>query len=272
MRRIVLCLLFFIFFLPYALKAETWVVSSYPLYKIFKEIFPQKELHLLQPPKGEFHFFEPTSRDWEKIKRAEVVAIVGTEPFAKRIYQLAPEERIFSLKEKSERVFDPHLWWDLERLEGRLKAFLNRDLLKRDSNYAIYKERGEAFLKELSLIRQNLRKLSECKQKEIYILGHAVFYYLFKDTGIKENPLISGHHHGEVSPQKLVNFLKTAKAKGIKGILLTDREFLKYKALFEKEGLMVKEVWSGDREVEGSFIELLKKNLQVFKEVLNCQF
>jgi len=270
MRKIWLGLFLLLLFFPQGLKAETWVVSSYPLYKIFQEIFPEKKLYLLQSPKGEFHFSEPTPKEWELIKRAEFIILVGTEPFAEKIFRFSSEEKVFSLRDRGESLPDPHLWFDLARVERKLKALLSKKALQSSPDYKKWQERGERFLKELSALRAEYASLSSCKGKEVYVIGHRVFYYLFKETKVKEITLIAGHHHGEITPQKLVNFLKEAKKKGLPGVLLTEREFLRYKGLFEKEGLKVREAFSGDRDAQGTFLEMLRQNLKVLQELLQC--
>lgn len=261
----------FIFCLyPFKLKGETWVVSSYPLYKIFSEIFSEKRLYLVQPPKGEFHFYEPLPKDWERIKKAEFVALLGTEPFAKKVYQLVPDERLFSLMNRGEELSDPHIWFDLKRLKTKLKNLMEKEFLKRDPNYPKWQERMQNFFKELSKLEREYATLKGCKVKEVYVLGHRVFYYLFRDVGIKEKSLVAGHHHGEITPKRLKEFLYEVKKSQIKGILLTEWEYLRFVPIFEKEGLKVYKVLTGDQNFEGNFLFLLEFNLKILRELLNC--
>ncbi len=249
---------------------QEWVVSSYPLYKIWKELFPEEPIYLIQPPKGEFHFAEPRPKEWEKIKKAEFVIIVGSEPWAQRVYKITSPEKIFSLSRVGEKTQDPHLWFDLNRVERLLKEFLESSSLKKRPLYPTYLKRTEIFLGKLKHLRENFQELQKCPMKEFYSLGHSVFYYLFKDTVIKEIPLIKGHHHGEISSKKLRELLTLAKEKKIAKIVLTEREFIKHKSFFEREGLEVLEAWSGDYEAPGTFLELIENNLRVFKKLLQC--
>ncbi len=265
--------LFFLFFLSYPLLSQAncnWVISSYPLYKIFKEIYLEKNLCLIQPPKGEFHFSEPSPKEWELIKKSDLVILVGTEPWAKRVEKLLSSNKILTLTEKVEKIRNPHLWFDLSRIETIIKRSLELPQIKTDLQFKEYQKRSEAFLRRLKQIEKGYQNLSTCSYKNFYNLGHKVFTNLLKDTLIKEVALIEGHHHGEISSKKLLNFLTSAKKEGIKKIILTEREFIKYKNLFEKEGISVMEVWSGDRDIPGGFLDLLEKNLTIFKEVLNC--
>ncbi len=270
MRFKLLSLILFFLFLPKVIWADTWVVSSYPLAKIWRELFVEEKLYFLAPPKGEFHFLEPSPKDWDSIRKAEFVILVGSEPWAKKVYQFIPKEKVFSLAEPSEKLPDPHLWFDFPRVERLIKNFLNHPKVKEKSYYEKAKERAEDFLKKLRELQGDYKNLSQCRVKEFYSIGHRVFYYLFVNTGIKENSLIRGHHHGEISTRTLKTILTEAKKKGINKILLAEREFAKYKDIFIREGFQVYEVWSGDYEVPGLFLQLMQENLEVFKNLLGC--
>ncbi|MFN3406211.1 MAG: metal ABC transporter substrate-binding protein [Caldimicrobium sp.] len=261
---------FWIFLFANSLFAKEWVVSSHPLSKIWAELFSEEKLYVITPPKGEFHFTEPTVKDWEAIKRADFVIIVGSEPWAKRVYKLVPKEKIFSLAKQEEKMIDPHLWFDLNRVEMLLKSFLSHPKVQEKPYYEKAKLRVEQFLSKLRELQKGYSALSTCREKQFYSIGHQVFYYLFKDTGIKEVSLIRGHHHGEISPKRLKEILVEAKRNQVKKMLLAEREFVKYKDFFIKEGFQVYEVWTGDYDMPGTFIELMLKNLETFKIILNC--
>lgn len=268
--------LFFILFLVTLFKlpiwsvAGEWAISSYPLFKICKEIFAEESLYLIQPPKGEFHFAEPSPREWDRIRRAELVVIVGTERWAKRVYNIQKKENVISLLREGEKPLDPHLWFDFERVERFLRALLAHPQVQRKPSYERYQKRVEEFLTRLNSIRQSYLELGKCPRKEIYNLGHKVFYYLLKDTQVKEIPLIRGHHHGEPSMKSVREVIARAKEKRVTKIVVTESAFLRHREFFEKEGIQLIEAWSGDRDVPGSFLELLEKNLNVFKKILDC--
>ncbi|MCS7199055.1 MAG: metal ABC transporter substrate-binding protein [Caldimicrobium sp.] len=250
--------------------AKEWAISSYPLFKIMQEIFKEESLYLIQPPRGEFHFAELSPKEWQRLKGAELVFVVGTEPWASRLIKTLPNEKVLSLLETNEKPVDPHLWFDLERLERKLKTLVELPQVKAKPLYATYYKRSEEFLQRVRTLREAYGTLKKCPQRELYIIGHSVFYYLFKDLSIQERPLIRGHHHGEISAKKLKEVIQLAKERKIKALLLTEREFIKYKKTFEKEGLEILEAWSGDYDRPGDLVTLLEDNLKVFKKALNC--
>ncbi|MFN4196551.1 MAG: metal ABC transporter solute-binding protein, Zn/Mn family, partial [Caldimicrobium sp.] len=179
--------------------------------------------------------------------------------------------KIFSLANPEEKIVDPHLWFDLNRIERLLKSYLSHPKVQEKPYYEKAKFRVEQFLSKLREIQKGYTALSSCKEKQFYSIGHQVFYYLFKDTGIKEISLIKGTHHGEISTKRLKEIIVEAQRKQIKNILLAEREFVKYKDFFIKEGFQVYEVWTGDYDMPGTFIELMQKNLETFKIILNCR-
>lgn len=255
---------------PQRVFAGEWVISSYPIYKICKEIFAEESLYLIQPPKGEFHFSEPGPKDWEKIRSAELLLIVGTEPWAKRVYRFQKKENILTLLREDEKPIDPHLWFDLERVEGFVKTLLNHPSVQRKSNYEKYQKRANEFLVRLNALKQGYSELAKCRKKEFYNLGHQVFSYLFKGSPVREVPLIRGHHHGEPGLKVVREVVAKAKERRVTQIVVTERGFLKHKNFFEREGIEVLEVWSGDWDAPGTFLELLEKNLSVFRRILDC--
>lgn len=267
---ILFSLLLALLFTPVKLTAGEWVVSSYPLFKICKEIFAEETLYLIQPPKGEFHFSEPTPKEWQKIRSAELVIIVGTEPWAKRAYKTQKKENIITLLREGEKPVDPHIWFDFERLEKFVRTLLSNPQVQKRPHYSKYQKRAEEFLTRLLSLKQGYLELGKCPKKEIYNLGHRVFYYLFKDSSVKEIPLIKGHHHGEPGIRLVKEVITRAKERKATKIIVTERVFLKHREFFEKEGIELIEVWSGDWDAPGSFLELLEKNLIIFKNILNC--
>lgn len=261
----------FLILVPKILFAGEWVISSYPLFKIMQEIFKEERLHLIQPPKGEFHFADPTPKDWQRVREAELLIIVGTEPWAKKVSKILPSGKIFSLTKTGEKYPDPHLWFDFDRLERALRELTELQVVKAKPLFSTYKKRMEDFLLKLREVKKVYQSLKNCPQREFYSLGHGAFYYLSKEASIKEIPLIKGHHHGEISSKKLREVLQSIKEKRIKAILLTEREFIRYKRTFENEGVEVLEAWTGDFDIPGDYLSLLEDNLKVFKKILNCQ-
>lgn len=272
MKKILIFILITLSVLFYRQRAlaDTLVISSYPLYKICQEIFVDERLYLIGPPKGEFHFVEPILKDWETMKKASFVILVGTEPWAKKVYKVIPREKIFALASPEEKLRDPHLWFDFSRIEKLIKQLLSQPQIRENPNYKNIVERAEIFLNKLSNLQREFKNLNFCKEKEVYTIGHEVFYYLLNEAGIKEIALIKGHHHGEISIKRLKEMLLKAKRRGINQILLTEPEFIKYKEIFLQEGFKVFEAWSGDYDLPGNYIELLAKNLEIFKSVLSC--
>lgn len=261
--------LFFLLFVQ-ELWAQNWVISSYPLYKICQELFPEEKLYSLNPSKGEFHFSEPTLKDWKVMKEADLVILAGSEAWAKKVYSLIPREKIIVLASPNESLPDPHLWFDFNRIERFVKNLMAHPTIKAKPYYKKAKERAELFLKRLALLQGEYASLDQCKEREFYNLGHQVFYYLFKDTGIKEIALIKGHHHSEITTKRLKEVIAEAKKRGIKKLLLSEQEFSKYKKFFVKEGFQVFEAWSGDYYLPGNYLELMEMNLKIFKSLLNC--
>jgi zinc transport system substrate-binding protein len=261
-----------IFFLVKPLYAQRIVVSNQAMEKIVKEVAWDHKIYKLQNEKEDFHFYEPTISQWQKIKTAGLVIIVGTETWAKRVYALRKGKKTLSLLKENEKISDPHLWFDLERVK-RLAKDLGDYLSKKEpSKKEVYQKRVKKFIESLEKVQEEYKSLRSCKYKEIFILGHPVFGYLLKYSGIKEITLLRGYHkEGEPSIKTLADLYKRALESN-KVVFLTDPEFERYKKFFEEKGIKVVKLWSGGTyHMPGSYVELLEYNLKNIKKALICK-
>ncbi len=257
--------LFISFFFIILFQSEVFaqrliVVSGYPLSSLAKELFSQDRLYFLLPPKGDFHHYELTPKDWLKIKEADLVILVGTEPWSKKVFQLKTK-KVYSLGKPEEKLSDPHLWFSLERVENLLLALKE----------AVETPKVEALLKEIAEIRKEKAKLAQCENKKFYHLGHQVFFFFLYRTPIKEVPLISGHYHGEISPKRMQEFTNVLQKNRVKRILLSSTEFSKYADYLQRKGFEVVRAYSGDEEIPFRYKNFLEINLKAIKKALECE-
>jgi zinc transport system substrate-binding protein len=260
-RLIFITLCFSLLFSFGSLFAQNSIVASgYPLFSLATSLFPKAKIYSILPPKGDFHHHELKPKDLQAIKQADLVIIVGTEPWAKRVFSLK-SEKILSLARLEEKPKDPHLWFSLDRVER---------LVKELSRFAEKKE-AEKFLAEVHDLKKERAKLASCKNKTFFHLGHRVFYYLVEGTGVEEVPLVRGHHHGEVSPGTLMKFLKALEAKGIKRVLVSSSEFTKYENYFKTKGYEIIRAYSGDESINLSYQDFIKHNIVAIRKALYCE-
>jgi len=277
MRRILFLWIYIIFLIFVSLKNNLYaleiIVSNSALEKIVREIVIEHKIYQLQSEKEDFHFYEPTLYQWQKIETADLVIIVGTETWAKRVYDLRKNKVVLSLAKGKMRFSDPHFWFDLERVKILIKDLADYLSKKDPSRSKLYQKRVKDFLKSLEKIQKDYKDLKRCKYKEIYILGHPVFSYLLKDSGIKQITLLKSYHkEGEPSIKVLTEIFKKLKTHENKIVFLIDPEFERYKNFFEKKGIKVIKLWSGGTYyMPGSYIELLKYNLENIKKALRCE-
>jgi zinc transport system substrate-binding protein len=256
---IILCFYLLFSFGPLFAK-NSIVVSGYPLLSLANFLFPKAKIYSILPPKGDFHYYELKPKDLQAIKQADLVIIVGTEPWAKRVFSLK-SKKILSLAKPEEKPMDPHLWFSLDRVER---------LVKELSRFAEKKE-AEKVLAEIQDLKKERAKLASCKNKTFFHVGHRVFYYLVEGTGIEEVPLVPAHQHGEVSPGTLVKFLKALEVKGIKRVLVSSSEFTNYENYFKTKGYEVIRAYSGDDPISLSYQDFIKHNIVAIKKALYCE-
>lgn len=261
-KRLILSILcFYLLFSFGPLFAQNSIVASgYPLLSLANFLFPKAKIYSILPPKGDFHHHELKPKDLQAIKQADLVIIVGTEPWTKRVFSLK-SEKILSLGRPEEKPKDPHLWFSLDRVE-RLVKELSRFVEKKET---------EKVLAEVQDLKKERARLASCKNKTFFHLGHPVFYYLVEGTGIEEIPLVPAHQHGEVSPGTLMKFLKALEAKGIKRVLVSSSEFTNYENYFKTKGYEVIHAYSGDEPISLSYQDFIKHNIVAIRKALYCE-
>lgn len=265
-------MIFLIFSLVNLSSAQEIVVSGYVLEKVVKEVLHDRKIILLQPQKGEFHSYEPTPSQWNYIKNSELLVMVGTEPWAKKVISLRKGKTTLTLYQDKTQLPDPHLWFNLDKIVGLVEKLVLYFKEKEPHKASIYEKRAQLFIARLKRVKEEYRLLKNCQIKQIYLLGHPVFYYLFKDLEIKEIALLKGHvHEGELSLKRLSQIVLQLKKSGIRVVYLTEPEFERFKKFFSFHGIEVLDVLSGDTPWEGDFINLLEKNLEKFKIGLQCK-
>ncbi len=253
-------------------KALKIVVSGYALEKVVKEACPLLKFESLLPPQGEFHSFEPSFSQWKAIKEADLVILVGTEPWAGKVFSLKEKKQVLSLLKWGERVKDPHLWFDLSRIAELVKDLKNYLKKNAPETYAACNTNFERFLENLTFLKARFKALRSCQKREVFILGHPVFSYILGEGGIRQVCLVKGYfHQAEPGIKSITELLKKIKDSGEDTIFLTDPDFAKFEEFFRAKGIRVKYLWSGDTYHPGSFTELLEKNLSEIEEVLKCR-
>lgn len=248
------------------------IVSGYALEKIVKEILWDQEITLLQASKIDFHSYEPTPSQWNSLKNAELVIIVGTEPWATKLLSLRKNKITLTLSQNKTHFRDPHLWFDWNAVESLIKTLTLYFKNKEPKKASFYENRATVFLNQIQEVKTKYQALKRCKEKRIYLLGHPVFYYLLKDFGIEEIAMFKGHiHEGEMSLKTLSQVIAQLKKNKVRVIYYTDPKFEPFKNFFNSQGIKVLKVYSGDLPWEGNFIILLEKNLEKFKIGLQCE-
>jgi len=271
-RLIIFSLVIWIFYIGHALAFE-FVTSVSPLKKLVKELFPEYSVKVILPPGRDFHTYEPTLYQWQEIKKADVVVIVGTEPWAERVFNIREHKPVFSLLGSNEVVKDPHLWFDLDRIKKLAISLVNFMTNRFKDKKREFAQRLKTFLKEINEIKKEYQELGKCKVKKFFLLGHPVFDYLLRGTGVKEVTLVKGYHREETPGMRsFYHMLEEIKKLRINLVFISDPEFLRYKDFFENKGIKVETLWSGAGFPEkGGFVKLLKENLEKIKKALNCK-
>ncbi len=267
-KRLVPLVLLFVFCLASGVRASSIVATVYPLYDLTKRLLPKEvSLALLIPPGADFHHYEPSYKDFTKLKKASLIVAVGTEPWLRG----SLKEKCVVLAKPKRHLEDPHLWMDLELLRGFLKRLSER-LKELYPHHASYIDEAlSRTLEELRRLREELEHLSKCGRGYVVVLGHSSLSYLLKGTSFVEVALSGPHPEGEVPLKKFFELLKFVEEKKVQAVFLLDPEYQKFSEPFKSRGVRVYKLNPGmplfpeDRGLD--FFSLIEKNIKTLTRV-----
>lgn len=194
------------------------LVSSYVPYTLVKNLVKDNaDLTMLMPPGVEPHSFEPLPKDILKIQNAKTFFYIDKtlEPWAYEI----KKDNAFELGADLALKNQIHIWMNFDKALLMTKRAAD-DIHKNYPELSKYLNANlNTFDKEIT----NLKKaysigLENCKNRDIYHIGHLAFDELAKNYNLNFKPLINSSQAQEPSPKDILEMIKQIKEKNIKYI------------------------------------------------------
>ncbi len=276
---ILLLLLFFTFSFP----LEKAVVSIFPFYDIVRILSDGRfKTEVLIPPKVDYHFYELSTRDVLKLKKARIVFVSGipvggwekkVEKFSREKVIKLSEEKDLLTYENGKLRYDPHLWLSPRRMKKVAQKVFQGFLKVDREGKKIYERNFRIVLKKIENLDEEYRRvLARCKYRTVPIT-HPALSYLAKDYGLRQMAISSGDFHGGVSPRELLTFMKELERRKINFIFTILGERSKLSEVLEKEyGIKVYKLnvkMMPDRE-HRDYFSVMRENLRVLSSALKC--
>ena len=268
------------------------VASIYPLFYLTQRIGGQR-VHVTQlvPAGAAPHDWEPTSRDMQRMNKADLILYngVGFEPWLDRVFRSLPEaprrEATAGIdllqwgeEEREDGAFDPHVWLDplrMQKVAGSVRDALSEI---NGESASVYSANMEALRAELEQLDQEYTMgLADCRLRQ-FIVNHAAFAYLATRYGLEQIAIAGLSPDVEPSSARIRDIVEEAREHDIKHILFETlvsprvsrtvaREVgARTLVLNPLEGLTRDEVQRGE-----DYFSVMRQNLDTLKKALECR-
>jgi zinc transport system substrate-binding protein len=257
------------------------VTSGYVPYTLVKQIGGEHiNLSMLLPVNAEPHSFEPTPGAIVTVDRADIFVYISDrlEPWAKDV--LADKrDKALRLADVATPSEDPHVWMDFNNIHEMAKLLAETLSEKDPKNQSLYEENLKEFLTELDSLHQSYQEvLSTCQSREVVHIGHLAFKNLTKNYHLSLAALAGSSHDGEHSVHKLAELIKLIQEKNVKAIFTEETLSPRLSATVAEETgaqvlplYTVEHISKEDFELQVTYGELMRRNLQSLKRGLACQ-
>lgn len=269
------------------------IASFYPLERVAVAVGGDLvTVRTLTPAGAEPHDFEPSSRDFIEIGKAEIFVYngAGLEPWVKKweASGLARKARVIEmarfLDDKGVSLIDssggtdPHFWLDPVVLKSEAEIIMDAlseiDPVHRD----IYRERTALFISALGELDRHFQEgLASCEVRDI-VTSHDAFRYLASRYNFSITPIAGISPDEEPAPRDLARIASIAKEKGVKFIFSETVSSPKFSEAIAREigvqtlvlntieSLTPSEVQSGE-----DYISIMETNLTNLKTAMLCK-
>lgn len=275
------------------------VTTNFAYYDFAKVISGNEaEVTMLLSPGEESHTFEPTFRDIQNVKNADIFIYNGGESetwaetilssaektnctvikmmdVTKNLHIAEPEEEHHHSHEHEE--YDEHVWTSLENAEKICAKITEAMCLKDRANASEYSGNYEEYKKELSALSEKFEILSEEAEEKTFIIADRFpLLYLFEEFFLSYESAFPGcSAQAEVNPVKLSYLSEKIRSENISTIYKVDLSAgTVAKSLSESTGAAVENLYSchtvskEDFDKGETYISLMSKNYEALAKAL----
>lgn len=268
------------------------VASFYPLAQIASVVGGDLvAVRTLVPAGTEPHDFEPSSRDFIEIGKADILLYngAGFEPWVKKWMASGSVQNVHavdianSLRERNASLIDrggapdPHFW--LDPVLYREEAVIVRDMLAtidplhRDAYY----ERATRFTSTLEALDARFQKeLASCAIHDI-VVSHDAFQYLASRYGFSATAIAGISPDEEPAPKELARIVSVAREKKVKYIFSETVASPKFSELIAREiggaTLVLNPIESltpNEVQLGEDYVSIMETNLSNLQKAMTC--
>ncbi|KQX45375.1 metal ABC transporter substrate-binding protein [Paenibacillus sp. Root444D2] len=277
------------------------VTSFYPMYEFTKQVAgDHANVIALIPPGAEPHDWEPSAKDMQQLKNANVFVYNGiVEGWAEQSLKSAdnknrvvveaskgiefmeglPEEEHqedHKNEAHGDKIQDPHVWLNPVLAVQEVKAIVVGLTQADPANKEDYRKNADAYIGKLKALDESFKTgLKNVKRKE-FVTQHAAFGYLAKEYGLTQVPIAGLSPEEEPAPDKMADIIKFAKDNKVQTIFFETLVDPKVASTIAKEvGAKtavlnpIEGLTDDDKKKNLDYIGVMTNNLEALKKALN---
>lgn len=250
--------------------------SFYAMYDFAKLIVGDAaDVHLLCPPGGEVHDYEPTTADMAKLTEADVFIYNGggMEHWASKIADTLGETEVVctSAGLTKEGASDPHIWLDPAIAQLQIEKIYDAIATADVANAEIYTQNYSNCVEMLAELKLAYEEALAETALDTIVVGHGAYSYLCDAYGIEQLAIEGSAGESDPSPADMAKVVDEAREKGIKYVCAEELGSSKVVESAAAEiGAEVVSLNPFEGAVDGEgYFEVMYGNLEVLTKVLN---
>ena len=217
--------------------------TIFPLYDFARQIGAQRvELHLLAPPGGHVHSWEPSTADVLRLERLDVLLYngAGLEHWVCSVLPALQNQQLIAVQtsaglellpavhdchtghehchDHDHGPLDPHVWLSPARAAGQARAILYALIEADPEGEPFYRENFENLVRQLyGLHEEFYQALAPLPRRDI-VVAHAAFGYLCHDFGLNQIAVQGFSPHTEPTPAGLAQVIGHVREREVSTI------------------------------------------------------
>ncbi len=259
-------------------KKPQILTSSYVPYTLVKNLVKDKaDVSMLMPPGVEPHSFEPLPKDILKVKNAPLFFYIDKtlEPWASELGQ----KTAIALAKDLATYDDLHIWMDFDKTISMALLASKNIQIKYPSLKQEVNKNFEKFNTDIIELKQAYADgLKNCKNKNIYHIGHLAFGAIAKNYNLNFKPLINSSESQEPSPKDILEMIKQIKENNIKYIFTEEALSPEMATLIaEQTGAQIlmlytiEHITKEEFDAQITYQDFMSKNLANLTKGLECK-
>ncbi|KRE45720.1 metal ABC transporter substrate-binding protein [Paenibacillus sp. Soil724D2] len=277
------------------------ITSFYPMYEFTKQVAgDHANVIALIPPGAEPHDWEPSAKDMQQLKNANVFVYNGiVEGWAEQSLKSAdnknrvvveaskgiefmeglPEEEHqedHKNEAHGDKIQDPHVWLNpvlaVQEVEAIVVGLTQAD----PANKEDYRKNADAYIGKLKALDESFKTGLKNVKRKAFVTQHAAFGYLAKEYGLTQVPIAGLSPEEEPAPDKMADIIKFAKDNKVQTIFFETLVDPKVASTIAKEvGAKtavlnpIEGLTDDDKKKNLDYIGVMTNNLEALKKALN---